>query len=137
MSSAKKATLSYEDGKSIEFPVLSGSIGPDVVDIRPGVYFANPDKIDDRAAVRFQAKNIAAIHFRKLAEALLNQGVQLQRFQKKGLSLFDILQPVWAGLHSGAIHPTAEAHAIVADHMVKHVRKAVEKGEPVQASAQQ
>jgi len=56
---------------------------------------------------------------------------------REGLSLFDILQPVWAGLHSGAIHPTAEAHAIVADHMVKHVRKAVEKGEPVQASAQQ
>jgi hypothetical protein len=56
---------------------------------------------------------------------------------REGLSLFDILQPVWAGLHSGAIHPTAEAHAIVADHMVKHVRKAVDKGEPVQASAQQ
>src|SRR5882724_2502581 len=34
MSSTKKATLSYEEGKSIEFPVLSGSIGPDVVDIR-------------------------------------------------------------------------------------------------------
>jgi hypothetical protein len=56
---------------------------------------------------------------------------------REGLSLFDILQPAWAGLHSGAIHPTAEAHAIVADHMVKHVRKAVDKGEPVQASAQQ
>src|SRR5260221_330522 len=34
MSSTKKATLSYGEGKSIEFPVLSGSIGPDVVDIR-------------------------------------------------------------------------------------------------------
>src|ERR1700675_2809870 len=34
MSSNKKAVLSYGDGKSIEFPVLSGSIGPDVVDIR-------------------------------------------------------------------------------------------------------
>src|SRR3989454_5281568 len=34
MSSTKKAVLSYGDGKSIEFPVLSGSIGPDVVDIR-------------------------------------------------------------------------------------------------------
>jgi len=32
--------------------------------------------------------------------------------------------------------PDREAHAIVADHMVKHVRKAVDKGEPVQASAQ-
>jgi len=43
------------------------------------------------------------------------------------MSLFDILQPVWAGLYSGAIHPTAEAHSIVADHMVKHVRTLVDK----------
>src|SRR5216683_854607 len=34
MSSTKKATLSYGEGKSIEFPMLSGSVGPDVVDIR-------------------------------------------------------------------------------------------------------
>jgi citrate synthase len=34
MASTKKATLSYGDGQSIEFPVQSGSIGPDVVDIR-------------------------------------------------------------------------------------------------------
>ena len=34
MSSNKTATLNYGDGKSIEFPVQSGSIGPDVVDIR-------------------------------------------------------------------------------------------------------
>jgi citrate synthase len=34
MSSAKKAVLSYGEGKSIEFPVESGSIGPDVIDIR-------------------------------------------------------------------------------------------------------
>ena len=34
MSSNKSATLNYGDGKSIEFPVQSGSIGPDVVDIR-------------------------------------------------------------------------------------------------------
>jgi citrate synthase len=30
----KKATLSLHDGQKIEFPVLSGTIGPDVVDIR-------------------------------------------------------------------------------------------------------
>ena len=30
----KKATLKLPDGKDIEFPVLSGSMGPDVVDIR-------------------------------------------------------------------------------------------------------
>ncbi len=30
----KKATLTLNDGKSFEFPVLSGSIGPEVIDIR-------------------------------------------------------------------------------------------------------
>src|SRR4026208_2011228 len=30
----KKATLSLPDGKAIEFPVMSGTIGPDVVDTR-------------------------------------------------------------------------------------------------------
>jgi citrate synthase len=30
----KKATVTLPDGKTIEFPVMSGSIGPDVVDIR-------------------------------------------------------------------------------------------------------
>jgi citrate synthase len=34
MTSAKKAVLQYGDGKSVEFPVLEGSIGPEVVDIR-------------------------------------------------------------------------------------------------------
>jgi hypothetical protein len=39
-----------------------------------------------------------------------------------GFSLFDILQPVYAAMYSGAVHPTAEGHAIVADHVVRHVR---------------
>ncbi|HVB49005.1 MAG TPA: citrate synthase [Burkholderiales bacterium] len=30
----KKATLKLQDGRTVEFPMLSGSIGPDVVDIR-------------------------------------------------------------------------------------------------------
>jgi citrate synthase len=34
MGADKKAVLSYGEGKSIEFPVMSGSVGPDVVDIR-------------------------------------------------------------------------------------------------------
>ena len=46
---------------------------------------------------------------------------------REGISLFDILQPAYAGLYSGAIHPTAEAHAIVADHMVRHVRQVLDK----------
>jgi len=34
MSSSKKVILNYGEGKSAEFPVISGSTGPDVVDIR-------------------------------------------------------------------------------------------------------
>src|SRR5258707_10646858 len=30
----KKATLTLPDGKTLEFPVMTGTIGPDVVDIR-------------------------------------------------------------------------------------------------------
>ena len=30
----KKATLTLNDGKTLDFPVLSGSIGPEVIDIR-------------------------------------------------------------------------------------------------------
>ncbi len=44
-----------------------------------------------------------------------------------GFSLFDILQPVYAGMYSGAVHPTAEGHAIVADHVVRHVRAVLDK----------
>lgn len=42
---------------------------------------------------------------------------------RTGISPFDILQPAYAGLYSGAIHPTAEAHAIVADHVMRHARR--------------
>jgi citrate synthase len=34
MSSSTKAVLNYGDGKSVEFPVMGGTIGPQVVDIR-------------------------------------------------------------------------------------------------------
>ncbi len=34
MSANRKATLNYGDGKTVDFPVLEGTIGPDVVDIR-------------------------------------------------------------------------------------------------------
>ena len=30
----KKATLNLPDGKQIDFPMMSGTVGPDVVDIR-------------------------------------------------------------------------------------------------------
>jgi hypothetical protein len=54
---------------------------------------------------------------------------------REGTPLYDILQPAYAGLYSGAIHPTAEAHAIVADHVIGHVRKIVDK--PPQHEAKQ
>ena len=34
MSSSTKALLTFSDGKATEFPVMDGSIGPKVVDIR-------------------------------------------------------------------------------------------------------
>ena len=46
---------------------------------------------------------------------------------REGVSPFDILQPAYAGLYSGAIHPSAEGHSIVADHMVRHVRSLLDK----------
>jgi hypothetical protein len=51
---------------------------------------------------------------------------------REGISSFDILQPAFAGLYSGAIHPTAEAHAIVADHVVRHVRAIVDRHDVVE-----
>jgi hypothetical protein len=57
-----------------------------------------------------------------------NDAFLLANTHREGTMLFDILQPAYAGLYSGAIHPTAEAHAIVADHVIRHVRSIVDKG---------
>ena len=46
---------------------------------------------------------------------------------REGISPFDILQPAFAALTSGAFHPTAEGHAIVADHVMRHVRAVLDK----------
>src|SRR5439155_15571921 len=54
---------------------------------------------------------------------------------REGTSLFDILQPAYAGLYSGAIHPTAEAHAIVADHVLRQVRPIIEKAQATRNAA--
>jgi hypothetical protein len=48
--------------------------------------------------------------------------------------LFDTLQPAYAALFSGAIHPTAEGHAIVADHVMPHARRVVGGGPRVEAA---
>jgi hypothetical protein len=47
---------------------------------------------------------------------------------REGISPFDIMQPAYVGLYSGAVHPTAEAHAIVADHVMGYARRIVERG---------
>jgi hypothetical protein len=56
---------------------------------------------------------------------------------REGVSAFDILQPAYAGLYSGAIHPTAEAHAIVADYVVRHARSILDKPQPARAASAQ
>jgi hypothetical protein len=55
-----------------------------------------------------------------------NDAFMTANVHSSGFSLFDILQPVYAAMYSGAVHPTTEAHAIVADHVVRHVRKLVD-----------
>ena len=55
---------------------------------------------------------------------------------REGISLFDLLQPAYAALYSGAFHPTAEGHAIVADHVVKHAREILDAKGGAQRQAQ-
>ena len=55
---------------------------------------------------------------------------------REGVLVVDILQPAYAGLYSGAIHPTAEGHSIVADYVVRHVRNVVDKPRSAPAPAQ-
>jgi lysophospholipase L1-like esterase len=63
-----------------------------------------------------------------------NDAFMTANVHSNGISLLDIMQPVYAAMYSGAVHPTAEAHAIVADHVVRHVRKLV--GAPVTKEAE-
>ena len=51
-----------------------------------------------------------------------NDAFVIANTHREGISLFDLLQPAYAALYSGAFHPTAEGHALVADHVVKHAR---------------
>ena len=46
---------------------------------------------------------------------------------REDISAFDDLQPAYAALYSGAFHPTAEGHVIVADHVLRHVNELLEK----------
>ncbi len=46
---------------------------------------------------------------------------------REGISPFDDLQPAYAALFSGAFHPTAEGHVVVADHVLRHVNELLDK----------
>jgi hypothetical protein len=46
---------------------------------------------------------------------------------KEGISPFDILQPAYVGLISGAVHPTAEGHSMVADSVMTHARHVLDR----------
>lgn len=56
-----------------------------------------------------------------------NDAFLIANTHREGISPFDILQPAYAALYSGAIHPSAEAHAIVADHVLPYARKVLER----------
>ncbi len=56
-----------------------------------------------------------------------NDAFLIANTHREGISLFDLLQPAYAALFSGAFHPTAEGHAIVADHVIKHAREILEQ----------
>jgi hypothetical protein len=47
--------------------------------------------------------------------------------------LFDLVQPAVAALYSGAFHPNAEAHALVADHVMPHARRILARRDAVSA----
>ena len=51
-----------------------------------------------------------------------NDSFLIANTHREGISLFDLLLPAYAALYSGAFHPTAEGHALVAAHVVKQAR---------------
>jgi hypothetical protein len=78
-----------------------------------------------RATQEFEPYNPAyalpyAHHWRLVRNP--NDSFLIANTHREGISLFDLLQPAYAALYSGAFHPTAEGHALVADHVVKHAR---------------
>jgi lysophospholipase L1-like esterase len=60
-----------------------------------------------------------------------NDSFMIANTHREGISLFDLLQPAYAALYSGAFHPTAEGHALVADHVIKHARNILDAKQAV------
>jgi len=72
-----------------------------------------------------------ARHWRLFRTA--NDAFMTANVHREGTSPFDLLQPAYSGLQSGAVHPTAEAHSIVADHVMPYARAILDKRAVVQA----
>lgn len=62
-----------------------------------------------------------------------NDAFLTANLHREGISTFDILQPVYAALYSGAFHPTAEGHATVADRVIQRLRVILDQRDVVQA----
>jgi hypothetical protein len=55
-----------------------------------------------------------------------NDAFLIANTHREGILPFDIVQPAYAGLYSGAVHPSAEGHAIVADSVMPHARRVLD-----------
>jgi ABC-2 type transport system permease protein len=80
----------YEISQRIAHDDLAAlvEIGPEVLTV--GELFADPKTVEDRYAVRFQARNPLRLGFRTWAQLVVNQTVQLQRYQAKSLPAVEI-----------------------------------------------
>jgi hypothetical protein len=56
-----------------------------------------------------------------------NDAFLAANLHREGISPFDLLQPAYAALCSGAFHPSAEGHSVVADHVIKHAREILDR----------
>ncbi|HUR53775.1 MAG TPA: ABC transporter permease [Gemmataceae bacterium] len=80
------AAQRYELSQRVSRDEIEGivEIGPKVFEVR-GDPFRPKDKVDDAAAVRFQAKKPAQRQFTAWAEQALNAEIRLRRFRDRGI----------------------------------------------------
>ena len=113
----KKATLTLSDGRAIEFPVLSGSIGPDVVDIRAlysktGVFTYDPGFLSTASC------NSAITYIDGDAGVLLYRGYPIEQLAMH----CDFLEVCYLLLHGELpdVRRKAEFVGIVTHHTMVH-----------------
>ncbi len=80
----------FDVSERIEKGELDGllEIGPDIYTIGPPV--PDPKKVDDQSAVRIQLKSVAAQAFRRWAEKIVSDAVEIERLKKKNISPLDV-----------------------------------------------